>query len=165
MRKFNEFGNGEKVILISVVISILSLFMSWVDVGFMSRNGFQQYGFIFMILFIYPTYKVIKDEKMSFKIAIPSALIAIILGIAQFVSNSVDVFGEVINVSSTGLYIYIIASIGFTIGIFMLKKEIGKVNLGEKSFENLDENINGFKDLKEDEEIIEDIKKPFNLKK
>lgn len=160
MRKFNEFGNGEKVILISVIISILSLFMSWVDIGFMSRNGFQQYGFIFLLLFIYPTYKVIKDEKMSFKIAIPSAIVSIILGIAQFAANSVDVFGEIINVSSTGLYIYIIASIGFTIGIFMFKKEIGKVNLGEKSFENLDENII---DSKEDEEIIkeniEDVKK------
>ncbi len=114
---FNEWSIGGKMIFIATIAAILSLFMKWVDIGIMSFSGFQQQGYLILILYIYPVYKLLKGESMSKGIGLGCGITAIIIGIVFLFSKTVDMFGESINFATTGLYINIVASILLTVGI------------------------------------------------
>lgn len=131
MKKFNEFDLGEKIVIISSIIGVISLFMPWVDMGFAKTSGFQQQGFIFLIFFIYPVYKILKGEKYNKIIGITLGILSIVLSIMYNKSKTVDFFGETANFSGTGMYIFIFAAIGFTIGNALVKGTIKKEELNQ----------------------------------
>ena len=115
--KFNEWNIGGKLIFVSTIIAIISLFMSWVDLGIASVSGFQQDGYLFLILYIYPVYKLLKGTRLNKVIGVICSALAVILGIVFLSSKSVDFFGSTVNAAGTGLYLFIVASIVLTIGI------------------------------------------------
>lgn len=115
--KFKEWNIGGKLIFISTILAILSLFMSWVDLGIASMSGFQQDGYLFLILYIYPLYKLLKSARLNKIIGAICGVLAVVLSIAFLSSKSVDFFGSTVNAAGTGLYIFIIASIMLTAGI------------------------------------------------
>lgn len=62
METFDNWNVGVKLIFISTVIGILSLFMKWVDMLILSATGFQQQGYLSLILYI---YAVVNFSKTS----------------------------------------------------------------------------------------------------
>lgn len=114
---FNEWKIGGKLIFIATVVAVISLFMKWVDMGIMSASGFQQQGYFFLILYIYPMVKLLQNKPINKMVGIICGAVAIILGVGFILSKSVDIFGESINVSATGLYVYIISAIMLTVGV------------------------------------------------
>ncbi len=119
--KFKEWNLGGKLIFISTVIAILSLFMNWVDAGIVRVSGFQQQGYLFLILYIYPVYKLLKDAELSKVLGLLCSILAVISGIAYLSSKSIDLFGTTVNAGGTGIYIFIIASVILTIGVVKYK--------------------------------------------
>jgi hypothetical protein len=114
---FSQWNLGGKLIFIAGCLAIVSLFMSWVDLGIVSASGFQQDGYLFLIFYIYPIYKLLKEKPMKKVLGLISSILAVIIGIIFMLSKSVDVFGTTVNGAGTGLYVFIIASIMLTVGI------------------------------------------------
>ncbi|HSH36252.1 MULTISPECIES: hypothetical protein [Schnuerera] len=118
---FKEWSFGGKLIFISAIIAILSLFMSWVDAGIVRASGFQQQGYIFLVLYIYPIFKLLKGVKMNKLIGLICSILSVISGIVFLNTKNVDLFGSTVNAAGTGLYLFIIASIMLTIGVIKYK--------------------------------------------
>lgn len=115
--KISELNIGGKIILISVIVAILSLFMTWVDIRITKLSGFQQKGYLVLILYIYPVYKVLKGRNLNKVVGIICGGIAVIGMIAFLLSKSVNVFGTTVNAASTGMYVNILASVILIIGV------------------------------------------------
>ena len=115
--RFKEWNLGGKLVFISAILAIISLFMTWVDVGIFKASGFQQGGYIILVLFLYPIYKLLKNDPMSKIIGLISAVLALIIGISYLTSKSIEIFDTSVNVAGTGLYLYIIANIILIVGV------------------------------------------------
>lgn len=115
--KFNEWNFGGKLIFISTILAILSLFMTWADAGIIRVSGFQQDGYLLLVFYIYPVYRLLKGAEVNKIGGTVSGILAIIFSIAFRNSKNVDFFGETVNAAGTGLYVFIVASILLTIGL------------------------------------------------
>jgi hypothetical protein len=114
---------GQKIIFSSSLVAILSLLLPWADMGLISVNGFGQQGYILLIFYIYPLIKILKQEPITKKYGIISSSLAALSSIAFALSKSVEVFGTSVNLSGSGLILFILCSITLMIGIFISCKE------------------------------------------
>ncbi len=48
---FKQLSLGKKIILITTVLALISLFLPWVELGILSASGFQQGGYLFLTAF------------------------------------------------------------------------------------------------------------------
>ena len=115
-------NSPDKLIVGSTLIALLSLFTPWVNMGIVSLNGFQQQGYILIPFFIYPVLKILKSEKMSFLPALASGVIMLLITIYFISTKSINVYGESVNVSGWGLWLFLLTSIAFTLGIYLEEK-------------------------------------------
>lgn len=122
MEKIMKMNLGKKIILLSVAISILSLFLPWADIGFARVNGFQQQGYLLILLFVYPVVKILMNKSYNKIIGIILGAIAIIFAFSFSASKRIDLFGESINVTGTGLYLFLLTCIGFIVGNVLNKE-------------------------------------------
>lgn len=110
---------SKKVVLGSFILAIISLFLTWVDAGFFSVNGFQQQGWLFLLIFIYPLVCVFQGKKINKVGGYVLSLIGIAGMIAFIMSKTADVFGESINLASTGMYVMLISFVILAVGIYL----------------------------------------------
>lgn len=115
---FDNWNIGGKLIFISTVVAVLSLFMKWVDIGFISASGFQQQGYLFLIFYLYPVIQLFRNKPINKLVGIILSVLALVAGIGYILSKSGDFFDQTINVASTGLYVYIISAILLIVGVF-----------------------------------------------
>lgn len=120
--RFGEWNFGGKLIFISVIVAILSLFLPWADLGIFSVSGFQQDGYLFLLFFLYPIYKVLKNQKINKVIGLIFSVVVFIMSIIFFVSKNVDLFGSTVNAAGMGLYVFIISTIMLIIGVIKYSK-------------------------------------------
>mgnify|MGYP007000269980 CR=1 len=61
LMEFNwkNWSTGQRLIFASSVVAVLSLLLPWADMGLLSVNGFAQQGYLLLIFFIYPLYKLL----------------------------------------------------------------------------------------------------------
>lgn len=119
---FKELSLHRKLILGAGALAVISLFFPWVDLGFISASGFQQQGYLFLIAFIYPVYCAFKNRSINKIGGLVCGFVAVIASIIFINSKSENFFGETINASGTGLYLFLIASIVLTIAMFLNQK-------------------------------------------
>jgi len=115
---FSKWDLGGKFIFISTCLALISFFMKWVDVGFLSENGFGQGTVLYILLFIYPLVKVMQERPLGKKMSYLCAVIGIILGIIYISSKSVDFFGTTINAASTGPYVFMVSCLLLAFGTY-----------------------------------------------
>ncbi|GAA0327295.1 hypothetical protein GCM10008967_17250 [Bacillus carboniphilus] len=119
---FKSASLGAKLIVVSTIAAIISLFLPWVDLGlFGTASGFQQEGYLLLIPFIYPVYRVLKGLSLNRVIGLICGVIAIIGSILFLSSKSVDFMGETINGAGSGLYLCVAAAVLLTVGVFLDK--------------------------------------------
>ncbi len=118
-----KWGKGGTVIVVATALFVISLFMPWVDAGFLSASGFQQEGYLILILFAYPIYTALAEKPINLIGGLISSVLAVVVVVMFMFSKSVDFFGSSTNLSGTGMYLAIIASIILVIGVFMKSKE------------------------------------------
>lgn len=126
---FSRWNLGGKLIFIAGCSAIFSLFLKWVDLGIISASGFQQDGYLFLVLFLYPLYALMAEKPLNKVIGLISAGLALILGIYFAFSKTIEIFGATVNGTGTGLYLFIIASLILTAGV--VKYEVVKVASAE----------------------------------
>lgn len=119
---FKQLSLGKKIILITTVIALISLFLPWVELGILSASGFQQGGYLFLIAFIYPVYCVLKNTYINKVGGLVCGIVALIASIAYISSKSDEIFGTAINVAGSGAYLFLISTIGLIIGVILDKR-------------------------------------------
>lgn len=119
---FKQLSLGKKIILITTVIALISLFLPWVELGILSASGFQQGGYLFLIAFIYPVYCVLKNTYINKVGGLVCGIVALIASIAYISSKSDEIFGTAINVAGSGVYLFLISTIGLIIGVVLDKR-------------------------------------------
>ena len=121
---FKELSLRSKLILISALVAVISLFLPWVDLGIISASGFQQQGYIFLLAFIYPVYCVIKKVSINKIGGIVCGVVAIIASLLFINSKTESFFGTKINATGSGLYLFLAASILLTVAVVLNKKQV-----------------------------------------
>tara|TARA_B000000557_G_C20688401_1_gene406232 strand:+ start:313 stop:723 length:411 start_codon:yes stop_codon:yes gene_type:complete len=121
---WKSFRMNEQIILGSFAIAVLSMFLPWVNLEIMTLNGFQQQGYIFLVALIYPVIFILRGVKYNSLIALILAVITVILTIWFISTKSLELYdGQSVNVSGSGLWLFLICIIAFT---FSLYKELGE---------------------------------------
>jgi len=121
--EFKRLDGGSKIIFIATILAIVSLFFNWIDAGIVALSGFQQQGYLLLILFIYPFMQVIKLKPVNKVIGLVCSILSIISILIFIMSKTVEIFGTTINVASTGMYLYLVAGILLLIGVIRHSKK------------------------------------------
>lgn len=120
--KFKKLNIGGKLILISTLVAILSLFFNWINLKGLSIRGYNQSAYIFLLLFIYPLYIVIFNKKMDNFTAYVFGIFANVVGIGYIgIINRTFLESEFISFG-LGIYIYLASTFLLLFGIFNYKK-------------------------------------------
>ena len=125
LMEFNwkNWSTGQRLIFASSVVAVLSLLLPWADMGLISVNGFAQQGYLLLIFFIYPIYKLLKSKPIKPLYGFISSGLAVISSISFALSKTVEVFDTTVNLSGSGLVLFIICSIVLVIGVYMSKDQ------------------------------------------
>lgn len=158
---FKSWSTGGKIIFISLSLAVVSLFMSWVDLGFAQFSGFQQEGYFLLVFFFYPSYKLLKGKSMNKFIALFSSILAFLFSATHLLSKTVEVFGRYMNTAGTGLSLFVIASFLLIIGVVKYKPVIDEPLEYKDVHSNIDE-LRRYKALLDEGIISQD---EFNSKK
>ena len=97
------------VFLAGAVLAILSLFMTWVDVGIVTSNGFQQQGYLLIALFVYPIVQIIRKQEYNKIGAIAPLGLGLIFMIYFISTKNTTVYGIKVHCAKSGMYIMLIA--------------------------------------------------------
>ena len=120
---WKNWSTGQRLIFASSVVAVLSLLLPWADMGLLSVNGFAQQGYILLIFFIYPLYKLLKSTPIKPLYGFTSSGLAVISSISFALSKTVEVFDTTVNLSGSGLVLFILCSIALVIGVYMSKDQ------------------------------------------
>lgn len=123
MEFLKEKTLSEKVYLGCALLAVVSLFLPWVEIGFASASGFQQQGYLLLVLFAYPVITILADKNRNKIVALVLSLLNVAFVIAFISSKSASLFGTTVNASGTGLYLMLIATIGAAVaGVLEFKQ-------------------------------------------
>ena len=117
------WSTGQRLIFASSAVAILSLLLPWADMGLISVNGFAQQGYLLLIFFIYPLFKLLKSPPIKPLYGFISSGLAVISSISFALSKTVEVFDTTVNLSGSGLVLFIICSIALVVGVYMSKDQ------------------------------------------
>ncbi|MBB6453810.1 hypothetical protein HNQ94_002261 [Salirhabdus euzebyi] len=118
-----KWGKGGSVIVIAGIALIISLFLPWVDLGIFSVSGFQQEGYLVLILFAYPLYVAFANKPINAIAGLATSIISVVFLFYFLSSKSESLFGETINAAGTGLYLALVASFVLVVGVVLKIKE------------------------------------------
>ncbi len=114
---------SKKVVLASAIIAFISLFLKWAEVNFIfsaSVNGFQQQGWLFLLIFIYPLYCAFKAKKVNTIGGYVLSGLGFVGMILYIMSLTEPLTGQ--NLASTGAYVMLISFIVLAVGVFLDSK-------------------------------------------
>ncbi len=120
---WKNWSNGQKLIFVSSAVAVASLLLPWADMGLISVNGFAQQGYLLLVFFIYPLYQVLKSNPIKPVYGFISSCLAVICSISFALSKTVEVFETSVNLSGSGLVLFIICSITLVIGVYMAREQ------------------------------------------
>lgn len=116
---FTQKTLTEKIFLVSAGVAIISLFLPWVDLGFVSVNGFQQQGYLFLAGFAYTVVTIVTNKDRNKLVSLMIAIVTLLAIFAFRSSKTQNLFGKSVNFATTGVYIMILAAIGNLVGAIM----------------------------------------------
>lgn len=96
--------------------------MTWADVGILTASGFQQQGYLLLIFYIYPVLKLLKNKDMNKLAGLISGALGVVLSVYYLTTKRIDLFGTAVNAAGTGLYVFILATVGLCVGVFKYSK-------------------------------------------
>lgn len=129
----NAMSRGRKLILLALAMAVLSFFFTWIDAGILSENGFQQQGYIFLVFFVYPVFRVLRRRSIRLFSGYGSGIGGSVSIIAYMVSKSGNILGERVNLASTGMYIFLISTLLLIAGVYVSRKEDATSSVAEAS--------------------------------
>ena len=120
---FKELNLGEKIIVLGCIVSIVSLFLPWVDILFVKVDGFQQQGYIMLIFWLYPCIQALRQKKANKILSGILVVISIIFMLIMLNDKSTSLLGNSINTAASGMYVMIVSLIAILVGVVLNKRE------------------------------------------
>lgn len=90
---WGEWDLGGKFIFVSACVACVSMLMKWVDLGIISSSGFSQGAFLGLGVFVYPVWKLLKQQPIKFYVGIGCAIGGMLIAIS-FMSKKTVSFGD-----------------------------------------------------------------------
>lgn len=139
---WSDWSNGSRIIFVASCLALFSFFLPWVDIGFASRNGFSQGGFLLGALYIYPLYRLLTSQRISKAIGLICATGAVVGAVFYYVSKDIEFLGSDVNAASTGVEVFMIATVMLAIGVLSSKATHQEANTREPE-ERIDGSVSG----------------------
>lgn len=114
---------GEKIILGSALAALLSLFLPWVAMGIISSSGWNQQGYLFCLLFVYPVIGVFNVKGLNRVAGIICGVLALVISIWYIADKHYEIMGVTGNASASGLYLFTASTIGLIVGAVKYKQQ------------------------------------------
>jgi hypothetical protein len=118
-----HLGLGEKIILGSALAALLSLFLPWVAMGILSSSGWNQQGYLFCLLFVYPVIGVFNVKRLNRIAGIICGVLALVISIWYIADKHYEIMGVTGNASASGLYLFAASTIGLIVGALKYKQQ------------------------------------------
>jgi hypothetical protein len=114
---WENWNLGGKIIFVASCAAMVSMFMDWVSIGFVSQSGLTQGAFLFLVLWIYPVLMLFKNKSISRTWGLICSIASVVLTIAYISSKSIELFGKTINAAATGSWLFLLVSIALIVGV------------------------------------------------
>ncbi|MDP3266214.1 MAG: hypothetical protein Q8M39_05250 [Sulfuricurvum sp.] len=112
---------GGKVILISTVIAIISIFMPWIDTTISTSSGWQQLAFVLLAFYVYPAFQVIKNKPLSLMWGSASSISAAVAAVVFMEWKTIPFEGVDLCFAGQGTYLFFVASVLLFAGVLKYK--------------------------------------------
>lgn len=120
---FKNRDSGSRLIGVAFALAILSMLMPWVSLGILSQNGIEQGAVLVLILWEYPVLRVAQTKVDAKFASITLSLISLLATVAYGLSKATVVFGERMNLSGSGVYLFGVASVLLGVGAVIRNRD------------------------------------------
>jgi hypothetical protein len=123
-----KFGKGGALIVGASALFVISLFLPWFKIEFFitqTMSGFEQEGYLFLVLFAYPLYSVLANKPLHQLGGYISSGAAVVFMLVYMFTGD-EMLGETItrfDFAAFGLYLGFLATIGLVAGVYLKSKE------------------------------------------
>lgn len=115
---WNNWSIGGRIIFVTSCVSVLSMFMPWMDIGIASQTGLSQGTVLLLGLYVYPVLMLLKKGPLNRLAGLACAVVAVVCSLVYIKSQTISFFGTSTNVAASGAYLFLIASGAFIVGVF-----------------------------------------------
>jgi hypothetical protein len=112
---------GGKIILISSIIALISIFMPWVDMVIKTSSGWQQLAFVLLALYVYPVLQVVKNKSISLVWGSAVSILAAVAAVAFMQYKTILVEKIDLCFAGQGTYLFFVTSVFLFIGVLKYK--------------------------------------------
>lgn len=115
---WQNWNMGGKIIFSAACAAVLSMFMTWAELGIFSQNGLAQGAWIFLGLWIYPVLMLLKGKSINRGWGLTCSIVSTVLTIG-YIEDHTDVL--IVNISvdtyGSGAVVFLLASIALIVGV------------------------------------------------
>lgn len=130
---WSNLNIGGKIILISAVIAIISIFMPWIDTTLSTSSGWQQLAFVLLGFYGYPVLQAIGNKSISLIWGSASSISAAVAAVAFMEWKTIPFEGVDLCFAGQGTYLFFVASVLLFAGVLKYKPtEMISVEMTEK---------------------------------
>lgn len=129
--KFNwrNWNIGGKTIFVATCVAVLSMLTKWVEFGPFYKTGLQQVSLLFLGVFIYPGFMLLRQQHINRIGGIACAVCGVVLAGWYISWKSGELLGRSVNLSGMGPVVFIFASIGLLIGVLKYQPPSGSARV------------------------------------
>ena len=114
---WQNWSLGGKVVFVAACVAVVSMFMTWVDIGFASQSGLTQGTFTLLGFWVYPVMRLLKNETINRKWGLVCSIASVVFTLGYISSKTIEIFGETVNAASTGAWLFLLTSIALIVGV------------------------------------------------
>lgn len=118
---WSNFNLGGKIIIVSTVIAIISIFMPWIDTTLSTSSGWQQLAFLLLAFYVYPVLQAINNKPLSLIWGSASSIAAAVAAVAFMEWKTIPFEGVDLCFAGQGTYLFVVSSIFLFAGVLKYK--------------------------------------------
>lgn len=112
-----EWSLGAKIIAVSFLVAIVSMFLGWVGNGIGSANGWQQGTWLFMIIYLYPLERLIRRQEVDQLAGVACGTIGVLFAGAFILTKTCSICGQTFFTAEAGPFVFLATSLLLSLGI------------------------------------------------
>ena len=115
---WDNWNDGGKLIFVNACLAVLSMFMNWSDIGIASRTGISNGAVLYLGFWVYPVLMLLRNKPINLGWGLLCAVLSFAFASIQIIDmTSKELFGETIDVSAIGAWVFLVASFFLGVGI------------------------------------------------
>ncbi|MCL4433029.1 MAG: hypothetical protein M1300_12060 [Epsilonproteobacteria bacterium] len=118
---WSKLNIGGKIIVISTIIAIISIFMPWIDTTLSTSSGWQQLAFVLLGFYVYPVLQTLNNKPLSLAWGSASSIAAAVSAVAFMEWKTIPFEGVDLCFAGQGTYLFFVASVFLFAGVLKYK--------------------------------------------